>query len=228
MRLMLVDDDKPVLQLISTFIEMAGNTVLPMVDSREAALLIEGEVFDAFIFDVRMDPPDGFALTRSTRKSAINRNAPIVLITGSDDAGTMREGFTAGATCFLGKPITREKIQNVVKVIHGSVLFGRRTSARVPMETRVECWRGVFRDKHMLAESLNIGEGGMLIEPAGGCVVGDKLTMEFNLPGGKKTLHLRANVVRLAAPDRLAVKFLETSIKVHESIQDYIISRLEG
>ena len=52
MRLMLVDDDKPVLQLISTFIEMSGNTVLPMVDSREAVSLIEGEFFDAFIFDV--------------------------------------------------------------------------------------------------------------------------------------------------------------------------------
>jgi CheY-like chemotaxis protein len=228
MRLMIVDDEKPILRLLSSFIEMSGNEAFPVTNSKEAATLIEHVAFDAFIFDVQMTPPDGFDLTRATRRSALNRNAPIVLITGDDNGEIMRQGFNAGATCFLGKPIARDKIQNLMNTLHGPVSSDRRCRVRVPFNAPVECRWGTFGNKHMIAASLNIGEGGMSIEPTGGITVGEELTMDFSIAQHFSKLHFRAKVDHMESAGRLAVEFLETSVRNREAIQDYITARPQG
>jgi len=48
-------------------------------------------------------------LTKRIRWSRINREIPNVLLTRLDDVDTMRNGFGAGATCFLSKPVSQER-----------------------------------------------------------------------------------------------------------------------
>jgi two-component system chemotaxis sensor kinase CheA len=100
MRLLVVDDDPQVL----TAIESLGYEVLALADSREAASHVGREKFDGAFLDAQMPHLDGFSLTEAIRKSPSNSKIPVVMLTGHDEAETMRAGFKAGISFFLGKP----------------------------------------------------------------------------------------------------------------------------
>ena len=226
MRMLLVDDDPPVLQVLRLILEPSGNELTLTTESRHASECLKEERFDALIFDVRMPPPDGFELTRQARSSSVNAKTPVVLLTGYDDAETMRQGFKAGASCFVGKPVTREKVRNLLRVLQGPFSLERRRQERLPFKTRVECLLGACGEKRCVAESRNLGEGGMLLEPSGGLTVGEAVQLEFQIPASRQKLRLRAKVRRRETPDRVAVEFDDGCLNDRETVQRYVLERL--
>jgi CheY-like chemotaxis protein len=226
--LLVVDDESSTLQVLKAVLEPLSCNVTALTDSEQAAQRIEEQKFDGIIVDVHMPAPDGFELTRRVRASALNKRAPIVLLTGMDDVQTMREGFKAGATCFLGKPVTRERIHNLVNALRGSIMVEQRRHARLPYRTKVECSWGEHRERHMVVESLNIGEGGMSFKPPGGLEAGLEVTLEFELPSAERPLRMRARVLPRQSPDFTAVEFIDSAVRDQETIQNYILGRLQG
>lgn len=216
---MVVDDELDVLKLIKAMVEPLGCEVLTMADSREAARRLESEKFDGVFVDVRMPHLDGFELTRRVRASALNRGAPVVMLTGFDDVETMRQGFRVGATFFLGKPFTRERIHSLFGAVRGALLREKRHHTRLPLRTTVDC---TCDQKHFKAGSLNLGESGMLLEPSGGLAVGQEFDLTFEVPEAPARLQVRARAVRKEPPDRIAVEFLAPALEAREAIQRYI------
>jgi CheY-like chemotaxis protein len=227
MKLLLVDDEPSVLQFLKFTLQSIVEDIVAVECSRDAVNYLEEERFDGVLLDVHMPDLDGFELTRRVRASALNARSPVALLTGYDDARTMVEGFKAGASCFLGKPVTREKIQGLVNFMRGPIMFERRRSARLPFRCKVDCFMGPLREKRFVAESVNIGEGGMMMEPSGGLQVGQGVFLEFDIPTSEKTLRMRAKVLRHENPDRVAVQFEDGSIRDREAIQEFIIRKLQ-
>ena len=227
-KLLVVDDESSTLQVLKAVLEPLSCEVTALTDSGRAAQCIEEQKFDGIIVDVHMPAPNGFELTRRVRASALNKRAPIVLLTGMDDVRTMREGFEAGATCFLGKPVTRERIYNLISALRGSILVEQRRHARLPYRTKVECAWGEHREKHVVAESLNIGEGGMSFRPPGGLEAGVEVALEFELPSAERPLHMRARVLPRQSAEFTAVEFVDSAVRDQEAIQTYILGRLQG
>ena len=110
MKILVVDDEPEVCKLLKSMVEPLGVEVRTSSDSREAALIVENEKFDGIMLDAVMPNLDGFELARIIRTTPPNQQAPIIMITGMDDVDTMRRAFKAGATFFIGKPFSREKI----------------------------------------------------------------------------------------------------------------------
>ena len=225
-RLLIVDDEPPILDILKAALQRLGADVVALADSQQASEYLEREKFDGLIVDVRMPPPDGFELTRRARASALNSKIPVVMLTGLDDADTMRKGFRAGATCFLGKPVTRERVRNLYNAIRGLLLTEKRHSARLPFRTKVTCRWGTYGEKQIV-QSLNVGEGGMLLQASGKLEVDQELTLEFAIPTSEKPLCMRAKVVRRESPGRIAVEFIDSTIKDREAIQQYVIGRIQ-
>ncbi len=228
MRLMIVDDDTPVLRVLREILEPMGNDVMAFSSSVEAAQKIEAQRFDCILLDANMPDLDGFELTRRARASGTNNRTPIVMLTGMADVETMKRAFSAGATGFLGKPITRDRIQSLFAAMAGPISHERRRSARLAFRTKVECVRGGASSGRFVAESLNIGEGGMLMEPSGGCEVGERLSLEFQLPSAERPVRTAARVLRVESGDRMAVEFVDLATRDLETIQNYILSKLQG
>ena len=228
MRHMVVDDEIPVLQVLRDLLEPLGNEVTAFSNSAEAAERLEAQRFDCILLDMNMPAPDGYELTRRARASGVNNRTPIVMITGMTDVETMKRAFSAGATGFLGKPISRDRIQNLLAAIGGPISRERRRSARLAFRTKVECVRGGPRAERFVAESLNMGEGGMLLEGAGGAEIGERLSLEFRLPSADRPLRTSARVLRKEPEDRMAVEFLDLAIRDLEAIQEYIVSKPQG
>jgi DNA-binding response OmpR family regulator len=226
-RLLVVDDEVSTLQALKATLEPLRCDVLTLTDSERAAQYLEEQKFDGVILDVRIPPPDGFELTRRARASSLNSRTPIVLLAERDDLQALREGFKAGATCFLGKPVTRERINRLINALRGPILTEQRRHMRLPLVTKLECRWGEGKDKQMVAESLSIGGGGMSFKPAGTLAEGQEVTLEFTLPLADRPLHIRGKVLRQQSPEFAAVEFIGGAIRDREAIQNFITGRLQ-
>lgn len=219
MKLMIVDDEPDVLKVLKTYLESLGYEVLALADSRVAAQRVDREKFDGVFVDARMPNLDGPELVRHIRTSSSNNSVPIVMFTGYDDVETMRAGFRAGITFFLPKPPQLSHLSAVLKPLHGAMLREKRTYIRLPLRTVVTCRAG---RNQFASVSLNIGEGGMLLENSGGQDVGQQIDLLFSLPYTRNLVNARAVVVRREPSDRLAVRFVEVSSEDRKAIQDYV------
>lgn len=225
LKILLVDDEVSVLKLLKSMIEPLGCEVLILTDSREAAKRIDQEKFDGVFTDASMPFLDGFELTRHTRRSAYNRNAPVVMITGYDDVTTMRRGFEAGITFFLGKPFDQDKIYGLFKVMRGPMLAQMRRHARIPVRIPVMCQP---QGEPFPSCTLNIGAGGMLLEFSGGSKVGDTLLLRMTLPGTLHPVTVRAKVVRVEPPDRVAVEFEPLQASDKQAFEEFIAQHIKS
>jgi CheY-like chemotaxis protein len=223
MRILLVDDEADVCRMVKAMVEPLGVEVRTCSDSREAALLVETEKFDGIMLDVAMPNLDGFALTRKIRATPPNQQAPIIMITGLDDVDTMRRAFQAGATFFIGKPFSREKIYAIFRTARGAMLAERRRSARLPYRTAVTCAR---EGERFSATSINIGEGGMGLESSGTAVVDDVLALEFSMPDAEQPIKVTGKIRVKEASGRTSVEFIDPSEVGRDVIRDYVSGKV--
>jgi CheY-like chemotaxis protein len=184
---------------------------------------VETEKFDGIMLDVGMPNLDGFQLTRKIRATPPNQQAPIIMITGWDDVGTMRRAFEAGATFFIGKPISREKIYAIFRTTRGAMLAERRRCARLPYRAAVTCIRGTER---FSATSINIGEGGLGLESSSTAEVDEVLTLEFNLPDAKQPIRVTGKIRGKEASGRTSVEFINLSEADRERIREYVSGKI--
>lgn len=218
-KVMFVDDELEILKLFKLLVEPLGCDVLTFADSREAAERINRDKFDGVFVDASMPHPDGFELAKMVRASPSNFGTPIVMLTGYSDVDTMRKGFQAGITFFLGKPVNQRRLIPLLRTMRGSLLREKRRYARLPFRTVVTVQLGTRTFK---SESLNLSEGGMMLEKSGGAAAGQELDLEFSVPQAVRALKAHARVVRKMPPDQLAIQFLALKIEDREAIQAFI------
>jgi len=223
MKILLVDDEPQICRLVKSLVEPLGVEVRTSSDSREAALILETEKFDGIMLDVAMPNLDGFELARKIRSTPPNQFAPIIMLTGTDDVDTMRRAFKAGATFFIGKPISREKIYAIFRTARGAMLAERRRYARLPYRTAVAIQR---EDERPNTTSLTIGEGGMGLESSGSAVVDEIVMLEFNLPGAKQPIRVTGKIRGKEASGRTAIEFIHSSEASRALIREYIYSKI--
>lgn len=221
-KILVVDDEPPILVLLKSMLESLGCEAVATDDSREAARLVNSRKFDGFLLDAIMPHLDGFQLTQAVRNSPSNRAAPVVMITGSDDAQTMRKGFQAGITLFLGKPISQERLAHIVNALRGAFLKEKRRYARLVYREEVVCKLAGNESRSTQLSGLDLSEGGMALMRAVGLSVGQGVTLQFKLPGAAEFLKLYAKIVRQMPPDGIGVSFVDISPGELRVIQSYI------
>ena len=218
-KVMVVDDDPKALRSMQAVLEPLGCEVLIAADAKEAERCLTTHKVDGIIVDAQMPGVDGFELTRSIRESRMNSRAPIVLLSEVDDAATMRKGFQAGATFFLGKPLTRERVYHLFNAARGAMIGEQRRHERFPFRTTVRCARG---EEHFSLESINLSEGGMLLEPSGTMELDQEFDLEFAVPHGPKPIRARARALRKEPSDRLAVEFVSLDIEDRLALRHHL------
>jgi CheY-like chemotaxis protein len=223
MKILLVDDEPEICRLIKTIVGPLGVEVRTSSDSREAATIAASEKFDGIIMDVAMPVMDGIELTRRIRSTPPNNQAPIIMITGLDDVATMRRAFQAGATFFIGKPFSREKIYAIFRTARGSMLAERRRGVRLPHRVAVNCVRGEDR---FVATSINLGEGGISLETSDPAAVNDVLTLEFSIPDVKRPIKVTGQIRVKDPSGRTAVEFIDPLESGRDAIREYIYGKV--
>ncbi len=112
MRLLIVDDEPQLLELLSDFFEPVGCDIRRASSGTEAIELIERERFDVILTDLKMPGPDGLEVLRTARK--IQSDAEVVMMTGYATVDTAIEAMRAGAFHYLMKPFKGQEVVNLV------------------------------------------------------------------------------------------------------------------
>ena len=106
-RVLLVDDESPVREVLTMQLEDSGFSVLPAASGAEAlALLASGAAVEILLTDLSMPGMDGLAVIRAAQGS--RPGLPAVLLTGyaSDGIALALGGAVSGSFSLLRKPVT--------------------------------------------------------------------------------------------------------------------------
>lgn len=107
MRILAVDDDAAILELLSEGLAVSGHSDVVTANSGEAAVKIlasSDTPFDCFLLDIQMPGMDGVALCAHIRTLDRYRTAPILMVTAMSQKSYIDRAFTAGATDYITKP----------------------------------------------------------------------------------------------------------------------------
>ena len=103
LRILVVEDDKPLRELLCAVLSDNGFHPLEAGDGKEALDVMENQYVDLVISDIMMPNMDGYELTRQLRQA--DSNLPILMITAKNDSFYKREGFQSGTDDYMVKPI---------------------------------------------------------------------------------------------------------------------------
>jgi DNA-binding response OmpR family regulator len=103
-KIMMVDDDKLVTELLQKLLRAEGFDTFAINDSTKAVETAKIERPDLFLLDLMMPQPDGFRLCRMLREEPLFVHTPIIIVTALDDSDSRAVAFGAGATDYLTKP----------------------------------------------------------------------------------------------------------------------------
>ena len=107
-KILLVDDDQGLLEMLVSIFRRAGYTYLLTASTGEDALRIrEKEQPDMIVLDVMMPDMDGFAVLRAIRRTS---RVPILMLTARGEAEDRIEGLEIGADDYLAKPFLPKEL----------------------------------------------------------------------------------------------------------------------
>ena len=132
MKILAVDDDELIRELLLAMLETHGYTNVTLAESGEDALrkiAAAGTPFDSFMFDIQMPGMDGIELTRRVREMDIYRESPVVMITAMNQKDYIDRAFLAGATDYVTKPFDTTELITRIRLADKLQSETRRASA---------------------------------------------------------------------------------------------------
>lgn len=99
-RILVVEDEKPIAELIRLSLKKAGYACTCAGDGAEAADLLETNAYDLVLLDVMLPQIDGFELMEYIRPTG----TPVIFITAKDSVGDRVKGLRMGAEDYIVKP----------------------------------------------------------------------------------------------------------------------------
>jgi CheY-like chemotaxis protein len=217
LKLLVVEDDIPSLELMTEIFTYLKAEVRPLSDSLQAAALVNQEKFDGIFLDLEMPKLDGLQLAQKVRESRWNKFTPVVIVTGHDQRDIMQQSFAMGATFFLQKPMDKHKLSSLFRTVRGPLCENRRRYLRVPLQTEVTC---ILGSRTITGRTWNLSQGGMQIE-TGRLQEDETLRLSFKLPGSAAPIDAFA-VVAWVGENREGVHFTKMSAQHQEEIRQYI------
>ncbi len=191
-RILVVDDEPALCELVQAVLNGAGMDVHTLSNSAHAVERLRKEKYDAVFLDVWMPMPDGFEVAQQMRASGFNQKTPLVMITGDADPGVLKRGFEAGANYFLFKPIDRRGLLRLVRATQGSIQNEKRRFQRVCIRCKATVSSGSDRiEGHTLDVSLN----GVLVEADRVFEQNASVDVEIKIPSGPP-VRTRGRVMR--------------------------------
>ncbi|UNC93704.1 response regulator [Candidatus Contubernalis alkaliaceticus] len=149
-KILVVDDEKPIADIIMYNLEQEGFTVLTAYDGEEAVNITFREKPDLVILDIMLPKKDGFTVCREIRKRL---SVPIIMLTAKETETDKVLGLELGADDYVTKPFgTRELIARVRAIL-------RRTEGSMPGQEIIKCGSIEINQN-----TIEVRKGGRLLE----------------------------------------------------------------
>jgi diguanylate cyclase (GGDEF)-like protein len=146
-RVLIVDDDLVSRFLVVETLEQSGMDVTETNNGQQALELLQqaDSTWNIILLDVIMPIMDGFETCSRIRSLPHNSHIPILMMTGLDDETSIAKAYEAGATDFIGKPISTQVLLHRIRYM---IRAGETTEQLVHSQNRLASAQRMARLGH--------------------------------------------------------------------------------
>ncbi len=113
-RVLLIDDDSRLPELLSSYLEQNGVALSHAADGPRGLAALEQGAFDAVLLDVMMPGMDGLEVVKRIRSKS---NVPVIMLTARGDETDRVVGLEMGADDYVAKPFSPRELLARVKAV---------------------------------------------------------------------------------------------------------------
>ena len=154
-KILIVDDEKPICDLIDLNLSASGYQCRTVQDGLEALKLIEEENFDLILLDIMLPGADGYDIMEYIRPMGI----PVIFITAKHEVRDRVKGLKLGADDYLVKPFSPAELVARVKShiqIHERLLEHREQQKEDAIIVKNLAIRPKERRVYLNGEEMNL------------------------------------------------------------------------
>lgn len=160
--ILIVEDEKPINELVKRNLQLVGHQCTPVYDGIAALSALENETYDLIILDIMLPGLDGFEVIRHVKQT------PVIFLTAKDNLADRIKGFSLGADDYLSKPFEMLELLARVEAVLRRTKKSNRTfedgEIKIDFNSRqiyrngqlIECTPKEYRLLEVLVQNLNI------------------------------------------------------------------------
>ena len=118
-KIMVVDDEPYIARVIKFKLEQEGYTVISANDGITGLSKIKEEKPDLVLLDVMMPGMSGYEVCQKIKGDAELAGIPVVILTAKGQERDREQGFSMGASDYITKPFSPNRLLELVKSIIG-------------------------------------------------------------------------------------------------------------
>ena len=116
-RVLVVEDEAAIAELISINLRHAGHAVTLAVDAEQAQAAVDGVLPDLVLLDWMLPGQSGLALAKRWRAQARTRELPVIMLTARAEESDKIAGLDAGADDYLTKPFSTNELMARIRAV---------------------------------------------------------------------------------------------------------------
>jgi DNA-binding response OmpR family regulator len=217
---LIVNDEPATSELITKALYTTGMEALTVTRSCDAVGFLQEGKFDVVFMDFHMTAPNGVELVRQIRGSSSHRTIPIILISGEKDPTAVAQGFDAGASFFLYKPIEQRSLLRLIRTASGAMEHERRRTRRFPVHSRVRLRTG---EQEIEGHTEDVSLTGLRVRVPMTVPLGSSVHVSLYPSAGARPIVGTGSVVRLAGPGQMGIHLGQLSHAESERLQEYLL-----
>ena len=109
-KILIVDDDKTMTELLKTLVIMEGHTPTVVNDSTAAIEIAESVAPDLITLDLMMPKLSGYELCELLQQDPRFVHIPVIIVSARDDAESKLRALRAGAKYYITKPFDADEL----------------------------------------------------------------------------------------------------------------------
>lgn len=137
MKVLIVDDEDMIRNVLKEYVEFEGNEAFEATDGMEAVRMCRDNDYDVILMDVMMPKLDGFSAVKEIKKT---KDIPVIMLSARGEEYDKLFGFEIGVDDYVTKPFSPKEVMARINAVT------KRRSAAENANTDVVTFEGLTVD----------------------------------------------------------------------------------
>lgn len=129
-KILVVDDDEGILELLSVCLRKQNYEVQTAKDAKEAQTLLIEDPANLILIDIMLPGMNGMDLCRWIKAQPKLKEIPIIQMSALEDMGTIQDAIESGIMAFVTKPIDFEMLNQKIRLAFTRIQRRKETAGK--------------------------------------------------------------------------------------------------
>ncbi len=116
-KLLIVDDDRDIVELLHKKLVQEGYEVVVAFDGEEALLKVREDNPDVILLDLMLPKLNGFEVLKEIREKFKDKWRPVIIISAKTELESIKTCYSLEADHYLSKPCTMENLLRGIRIM---------------------------------------------------------------------------------------------------------------